>query len=106
MYLFSMDELENIKNQKEVLYIDEQTGLQVSGIVVGYDDSEPNVVFIYIASIYDDENNKIDENGVRYKDVFVFDNKPNLMKQYPEDECGIYRDAILGQFGKTSGRVY
>ena len=54
MYLFSMDELESIKNQKEVLYIDEQTGLQVSGIVVGYDDSEPDVVFIYIASIYDD----------------------------------------------------
>ena len=39
MYLFSMDELESIKNQKEVLYIDEQTGLQVSGIVVGYDDN-------------------------------------------------------------------
>ena len=29
MYLFSMGELESIKNQKEVLYIDEQTGLQV-----------------------------------------------------------------------------
>lgn len=104
MYLYSMRELENIKNQKEVLYIDQQTGLQTSGIVVGYDDSEPGVVFIYIASIYDEENNKIDENGIRYKDIFVFDDKPNMMKQFPEDQCGIYRDAILGQFGKESGR--
>ena len=84
----------------------QNTPIALMTSAVGYDDSEPDVVFIYIASIYDDENNKIDENGVRYKDVFVFDNKPNLMKQYPEDECGIYRDAILGQFGKTSGRVY
>lgn len=101
MYLYDIRELPP-EDQSEVMYNDETTGEQVSGIIVGRDYSDPDVAFLYIASLYNDENTKV-ENGIRYKDIFVFDKEKNIMN-IEGKEGGWYRDSFLHMFGKQSGR--
>lgn len=78
---------------QEVMYIDEITLEERVGIVMYIEQVNPELAFVYLASPYKKEN--IHEDfGVQYKDIMVFDNVPN------EDESGVYRDPVLGMYGK------
>lgn len=84
----------------EIIYLDELTGQQISGIVLYVEYLDEHTTFAYIASPYKDENNKeeILDNGMKlqYRDIIVFDDKPNTMH-------GWHRDTILGNYGKYVG---
>lgn len=81
---------------KEVIYLDEITLEEKVGIVMYIEQVNPELAFVYLASPHKEEN--IHEDfGVQYKDIMVFDNIPN------EDESGVYRDAVLGTYGKIVG---
>lgn len=82
---------------QEIMYLDEMTLEQKVGIVMYVEQVNPELAFVYIASPYKEEN--IHEDfGVQYKDIMVFDSIPN------EDESGVYRDTVLGRYGKVVGK--
>lgn len=95
MYHRHINELPEIT--QEIMYLDEMTLEQKVGIVMYVEQVNPELAFVYLASPYKEEN--IHEDfGVRYKDIMVFDNIKN------EDESGVYRDSVLGMYGKYVGR--
>lgn len=77
---------------KELVYIDEFTREERTGIVMKVEQIEPNVVFVYIASTRKEENDKV-EGTILYRDIFVFDDLPNEIG-------GFYKDTVLGEFSK------
>lgn len=74
----------------EVSYIDEMTGEAIAGIVVNVEHLSPECAFVYIASPYKDENNKV-EGNIHYKDIMVFDNRANTVE-------GWHLDTVLGNY--------
>jgi hypothetical protein len=81
---------------QEIMYLDQLTLEQKVGIVMYVEQVNPELAFVYVASPYKEEN--IHEDfGVLYKDIFVFDTLPN------EDQSGVYRDPVLGMYGKYTG---
>ena len=74
----------------EVSYIDEMTGEAITGIVVNVEHLSPECAFVYIASPYKDENDKI-EGNIYYKDIMVFDNRSNTVE-------GWHLDTVLGNY--------
>lgn len=88
------DQLEHVG--KEVVYLDPLTLDKRTGIVVSIEQLGPRMAFVYLASPYKDENVH-QENGMAFRDIMVFDDVPN------EDESGVYRDPIIGQYGKYTG---
>lgn len=74
----------------EVSYIDEMTGEAITGIVVNVEHLSPECAFVYIASPYKDENDKI-EGNIHYKDIIVFDNRSNTVE-------GWHLDTVLGNY--------
>ena len=74
----------------EVSYIDEITGEAITGIVVNVEHLSPECAFVYIASPYKDENDKI-EGNIHYKDIMVFDNRSNTVE-------GWHLDTVLGNY--------
>lgn len=104
MYLYDISELEKFSNgnDQEIVYIDQGTGLESHGIIVGTEWLDQSTVFVYIASPYDEENNKV-EGNIRYKEIFVFDDKPNVMKAEGK-EGGWARDSMLYNYGRKAGR--
>ena len=74
----------------EVSYIDEMTGEAITGIVVNVEHLSPECAFVYIASPYKDENDKV-EGNIHYKDIMVFDNRSNTVE-------GWHLDTILGNY--------
>lgn len=60
----------------ELIYNDQITGEPVTGVVGRIEYIAPNVAFVYIVSPYQDENRK-EEDGFRYKDIMVFDDRPD-----------------------------
>lgn len=81
---------------KEVAYLDPLTLEPRTGIVVFVEHLSPRTAFVYLASPYKDENVH-QENGASFRDIMVFDDILN------EDESGVYRDPIIGQYGKYTG---
>ena len=88
------DQLQSVG--KEVVYLDPFTMDQRTGIVMNVEHLAPRTAFVYLASPYKDENTH-EENGIKFRDIMVFDDVPN------EDDSGVYRDPILGQYGKYTG---
>lgn len=74
----------------EVSYIDEMTGEAIMGIVVNVEHLSPECAFVYIASPYKDENDKV-EGNIHYKDIMVFDNRSNTVE-------GWHLDTVLGNY--------
>ena len=74
----------------EVSYIDEMTGESITGIVVNVEHLSPECAFVYIASPYKDENDKV-EGNIHYKDIMVFDNRSNTVE-------GWHLDTVLGNY--------
>lgn len=94
MYHRHIKDLPNIT--QEIMYLDEITLDQKVGIVMYIEQINPELAFVYLASPHKEEN--IHEDfGVFYKDIMVFDNIDN------EDESGVYRDPVLGMYGKYVG---
>ena len=84
---------------QEIMYLDQVTLEQKVGIVMYIEQLNPELAFVYVASPYKEEN--IHEDfGVLYKDIIVFDTLPN------EDPSGVYRDPVLGMYGKYTGEIY
>lgn len=81
--------------QDEIIYLDEITGDERTGIVVMKEQIADNAVMVLIASPYDDENIH-EENGIKYKDIMVFDDISN-------DINGWGRDPIVKEYGKFVG---
>ena len=71
----------------ELIYNDQLTGEPVMGIVGRVEQLNPNIVFVYIVSPYDKENDKIEPDGFRYKEIMIFDNRP-------QTEHGWHKNAI------------
>ena len=88
------DQLANVGN--EVVYLDQLTLEKRTGIVMWIEELAPRTAFVYLASPYKDENVH-QENGIAFRDIMVFDDIPN------EDESGVYRDHVIGQYGKFTG---
>jgi len=82
---------------KEVVYLDPLTMEQRTGIVMLIENIGPRVAFVYLASPYKEENVH-KEGEMSFRDIMVFDDVPN------EDPSGVYRDPILGQYGKLVGQ--
>ena len=80
----------------EIVYLDELTYEQKVGRVVYIEPLDTDTVFVYIASP-DDTENIHEDFGVRYMVIVVFDSLPN------ETADGIYRDTVLGNYGKIVG---
>lgn len=83
----------------EIIYIDELTEQKVTGAVSAIEVISHNLAFVYVTSPYKDENTKTEMVGdklITYKDIIVFDDKPNTMNKW-------HRDSILGQYGKYIG---
>ena len=74
----------------EVSYIDEMTGEAITGIVVNVEHLSPECAFVYIASPYKDENDKV-EGNIHYKNIMVFDNRSNTVE-------GWHLDTVLGNY--------
>lgn len=74
----------------EVSYIDEMTGEAITGIVVNVEHLSSECAFVYIASPYKDENDKV-EGNIHYKDIMVFDNRSNTVE-------GWHLDTVLGNY--------
>ena len=70
-------------------------GEKRTGLVVGKERIGEKAVMVFIASPYDNENDK-QEGMIRYRDIFMFDDLPN-------DINGWGRDSILKNFGKFIG---
>lgn len=81
---------------REIIYIDELTGETINGIVAYIEQVDPYTAFVYIASPYKDENNKR-EGNILYKDIMVFDNRPNTIE-------GWHQDVILGNYKSTPNK--
>ena len=81
---------------QEIKYLDPVTYEERVGIVQYIEHIEPQVAFVYVASPDKEENLHQDFN-VFYRDIIVFDNYNN------ELEGGVYRDSILGMYGKFVG---
>ena len=94
MYKRPYEALQYLGN--EIVYIDEITGEKSSGIVVKKERLNDTAVMVYIASPYDDENIHDEGDGIRYKEIFMFDSVPN-------DINGWGRDAVLKEYGKYIG---
>ena len=71
----------------EVIYNDQITGEPIMGIVGRVEQVGPKVVFVYIMSPYNDENDKYEPDGFRYKEIMVFDDRP-------QTEHGWHKSAI------------
>ena len=71
----------------ELIYNDQLTGEPVMGIVGRVEQVGPAVVFAYIMSPYDNENDKWEPDGFRYKEIMVFDDRP-------QTEHGWHKSAI------------
>lgn len=80
----------------EISYLDEITYEQKIGQVVYIEPLSKDAAFVYIASP-DMEENIHEDFGVRYMVIMVFDSLPN------ETADGIYRDTVLGNYGKIVG---
>ncbi len=80
----------------EITFLDEITYEQKIGKVVYIEKLDAYTVFVYIASP-DMEENIHEDYGVRYMKIIVFDDYPNETKE------GIYRDTVLGNYGKLVG---
>lgn len=81
---------------KEIIYIDQKTGETCSGLVVKKETIGDRAVMVFVASPYDDENVHDEGDGIRYKEIFMFDDVPN-------DIHGWGRDPILKEYGKYAG---
>ena len=93
MYVRPYEALEQLGN--EIVYLDEMSGEKRTGLVVGKKRIGEKAVMVFIASPYDNENDK-QEGMIRYRDIFMFDDLPN-------DINGWGRDSILKNFGKFIG---
>ena len=93
MYVRPYEALEQLGN--EIVYLDEMSGEKRTGLVVGKERIGEKAVMVFIASPYDNENDK-QEGMIRYRDIFMFDDLPN-------DINGWGRDSILKNFGKFIG---
>lgn len=93
MYVRPYEALEQLGN--EIVYLDEMSGEKRTGLVVGKERIGEKAVMVFIASPYDNENDK-QEGMIRYRDIFMFDDIPN-------DINGWGRDSILKNFGKFIG---
>ena len=70
----------------EVVYNDPLTGEVLIGVVGKVEYLNENTAFVYLMSPYDEQNNKV-EGNLRYRDIMVFDDRP-------ENEHGWFKDAI------------
>jgi hypothetical protein len=64
-------------------------------IIVYMEELGPRTAFAYLQS-YDDKENTNTDIGMPYAKIAVFDDLPNEVN-------GIYRDPIIGQYGKYTG---
>lgn len=69
----------------EVIYVDESTGEKISGVVGRVEYLDSKTAFVYVVSPYDDENNH-EEDGFRYRDIIVFDDKPESINGWHKNE--------------------
>ena len=70
----------------EIMYNDQITGESISAIVGKIEKVDAHTTFVYTVSPYDDENTHID-NGFRFRDIIVFDDRPDT-------EHGWHKNAI------------
>ena len=87
MYHRHISELPNLT--REIMYLDEMTFEQRVGIVLKVEQIHPGLAFVYVASTRREENDKI-EGTLQYRDIFVFDDKPN-------DIEWIHKDPVIGE---------
>lgn len=80
---------------KEIVYIDEITGDEVVGIVMKVEVISKDIAFVYVASPYKEQNNKV-EGNIHYRDIIAFDSFGN-------ENNGILKDTVLGNYGKAVG---
>ena len=69
----------------EIIYLDESTGEQVSGVVGRVEYVDNNTAFVYIVSPYKDENVHM-EDGFAYKEIMVFDNQPETVNGWHKND--------------------
>jgi len=93
MYVRPYEALEKLGN--EMMYIDELSGETRTGLVVGKERIGEKAVMVFVASPYDDENDKT-EGMIKYRDIIMFDDMPI-------DVHGWGRDAVLKEYGKYIG---
>ena len=93
MYVRPYEALEQLGN--EIVYIDEMSGEKRTGIVVGKERIGEKSVMVFVASPYDDENDK-QEGIIKYRDIIMFDDIPN-------DINGWGRDPVIKEYGKYIG---
>lgn len=88
MYHRHISELSKLT--KEIIYLDEITFEERVGIVLKIEQLHPNLAFVYVASTRKEDNDKI-EGNLQYRDIIVFDDKPNEIEW-------IYKDPVIGEF--------
>ena len=60
----------------EIVYPDAMTGERVNAVVGRVEYVNDKLAFVYTISPYDDENVHV-EDGFRYRDIIVFDDRPD-----------------------------
>ena len=80
----------------EIVYIDELSYEQKVGKVSFIEMVNKDAYFVYVSSPDPEENIHVD-NGVSYMAIIVYDNLPN------ETIEGIYKDTVLGNYGRITG---
>lgn len=82
----------------EVIYIDELTMEELSGVVAKVEYLDKDTALAFIVSPYKEKNDKEEPGvngtpGFKYKDIICFDNLPNTIH-------GWNRDTVIGEYGK------
>lgn len=69
--------IETIKELgQEMMYNDPMTGEAINAVVGRVEYVNNKLAFVYTVSPYNDENVHV-ENGFRYRDIIVFDDRPD-----------------------------
>ena len=93
MYVRDINTLPDLGN--EIVYIDEITREERSGIVMYVERVSDKLAFVYVASPDKKENDKW-EGSINYRDIITFDDKPININ-------GWNRDTVMGEYGKYIG---
>ena len=71
---------------QEIIYIDESTAQKLSGVVGRIEYLDSKTAFVYVVSPYNDENNKVEPDGFRYRDIIVFDDQPETVEGWHKND--------------------
>ena len=81
----------------ELIYNDPLNGEPLTGIVGRVEYMNENTAFVYIISPYDDENDKVEPDGFRYRDIMVFDDRPDTEHGWHKDPIKAYSKSAINR---------